>query len=252
MRALMRLALDLRDLPNGSGEQRALALDGLVRLVGCEVGIWLDVVGIVSPTPAAVSVVCDVGWAGDAERSAFLAYIESLPAPSAPDPTLPGTISAMQRGRRVMVRHEVCDDRDWYMSAHTQEYRRAARVDSFIGAPRHGDGTNAGCVISVHRAWGRRQFGERERGLLELFVDTCDFVRDPPSPLPPSRLEGLTPRQRDVLVRLARGDGEKQIAWDLGLSPHTVHDHVKALHRHFGVQSRGELLALCLGGARTP
>ncbi|MFP3938616.1 MAG: hypothetical protein ACLFVW_09785 [Phycisphaerae bacterium] len=29
------------------------------------------------------------------------------------------------------------------------------------------------------------------------------------------------------------------------MSPHTVHDHVKRLHRHFGVSSRGELLAAC-------
>ena len=49
-----------------------------------------------------------------------------------------------------------------------------------------------------------------------------------------------------LLRGLARGRSEKQLAADLGLSPHTVHEYVKALHRHFGVQRRSELLARCL------
>ena len=39
---------------------------------------------------------------------------------------------------------------------------------------------------------------------------------------------------------------ERHLRSERGLSPHTVHDYVKALYRHFGVQSRAELLALCL------
>ncbi|MCC6623516.1 MAG: hypothetical protein IT385_19805 [Deltaproteobacteria bacterium] len=46
--------------------------------------------------------------------------------------------------------------------------------------------------------------------------------------------------------RLCRGLSEKQIAAELGMSPHTVHDHVKRLHLRFGVQSRGELIARAL------
>ncbi len=60
-----------------------------------------------------------------------------------------------------------------------------------------------------------------------------------PEALPP----GLTPRLGQTLTRLLAGDGEKQVATQLGLSPHTVHVYVKALYRHFDVCSRGELLA---------
>ena len=38
-------------------------------------------------------------------------------------------------------------------------------------------------------------------------------------------------------------DALKQIAAKLGISRHTVADHVKDLHRIFDVNSRGELLA---------
>jgi len=54
----------------------------------------------------------------------------------------------------------------------------------------------------------------------------------------------LSPRHQQTLDLLLAGDAEKQIAGKLGLSRHTVHDYVKAVYRRFGVNSRGELLAL--------
>jgi DNA-binding NarL/FixJ family response regulator len=54
---------------------------------------------------------------------------------------------------------------------------------------------------------------------------------------------GLSPRLRQTLEHLLRGDGEKQIAAKLGLSQHTIHVYVKSLHKHYSVCSRSELLA---------
>jgi DNA-binding NarL/FixJ family response regulator len=54
---------------------------------------------------------------------------------------------------------------------------------------------------------------------------------------------GLSGRMRQTLRGLLAGEAEKQIAYRLKLSPHTVHVYVKGLYRHFGVSSRGELLA---------
>lgn len=53
----------------------------------------------------------------------------------------------------------------------------------------------------------------------------------------------LTPRDRQVLACFLRGDGDEQAALRLGISAHTVNQHAKAIFRHFGVRSRGELLA---------
>jgi DNA-binding CsgD family transcriptional regulator len=49
---------------------------------------------------------------------------------------------------------------------------------------------------------------------------------------------------QQVLERLLRGDGAKQVASHLGLSIHTVNDYTKELYRRFGVNSRAELLSL--------
>jgi DNA-binding CsgD family transcriptional regulator len=54
---------------------------------------------------------------------------------------------------------------------------------------------------------------------------------------------GLSPRGRQTLESLLRGDSEKETALRLGLSVHTIHEYVTALYRHFGVSSRAELLA---------
>ncbi len=57
----------------------------------------------------------------------------------------------------------------------------------------------------------------------------------------------LTPREQIILQHLLLGKSVRQIAEELGRSPHTVHDHVKSLHRKLHASSRGELVAKALG-----
>ena len=52
----------------------------------------------------------------------------------------------------------------------------------------------------------------------------------------------LTEREWTVLCSLNSEAGEKQIADSLGLSPHTLHSHVKSIYRKLGVQGRLPLL----------
>lgn len=84
----------------------------------------------------------------------------------------------------------------------------------------------------------------RDRRLVAEFCrmlapDAIDEV--PSAPVDPAA--GLTPRLRQTLQRLLAGDSEKEVARHLGVSPNTVHVYVRALYRHFDVNSRGELLA---------
>ncbi|GAB1689774.1 hypothetical protein KRM28CT15_15770 [Krasilnikovia sp. M28-CT-15] len=53
----------------------------------------------------------------------------------------------------------------------------------------------------------------------------------------------ITPGERKVLDHARLGLPGKQIATRLGLSPHTVNDHLKAVYRKTGVSSRDELFA---------
>ena len=73
----------------------------------------------------------------------------------------------------------------------------------------------------------------------------------PPGPLSapplPQTLDTLTPRQRDVLIRLMDGLSNKEIARDLKLGEGTVKIHMAALFRNLGVKSRAGAAA---AGAR--
>ncbi len=57
----------------------------------------------------------------------------------------------------------------------------------------------------------------------------------------------LTAREQVILQHLLLGKSVREIAEELGRSPHTVHDHVKSLHRKLNASSRGELVARALG-----
>lgn len=62
----------------------------------------------------------------------------------------------------------------------------------------------------------------------------------------------LTQREQIVLESLTRGLSVRQIAEHLARSPHTIHDHVKSLHRKLGATNRGGLIARALGHASPP
>lgn len=66
-----------------------------------------------------------------------------------------------------------------------------------------------------------------------------------PGPVDASRR--VTPSEQVILEQLVLGRSVREIAEGLDRSPHTVHDHVKSLHRKLRARSRGELIARALG-----
>ena len=95
-------------------------------------------------------------------------------------------------------------------------------------------------VLSLHRAKGDGWFCDGQRSPIGLAPQV-----DEDAPRQPPAQQRLSPRQQQTLDGLMLGRSEKEVAAELGLSPHTIHEYVTSLYRIFGVRSRGELLAKC-------
>jgi DNA-binding NarL/FixJ family response regulator len=65
-----------------------------------------------------------------------------------------------------------------------------------------------------------------------------------------SRLAALTPRERDVLLGIAEGRTNKEIAHVLGLSSRTVESYRESLMRKLGIYTVAELTRLALEAER--
>ena len=61
------------------------------------------------------------------------------------------------------------------------------------------------------------------------------------------KIHWLTQREQIILDHLIIGMSVRQIAESIDRSPHTVHDHVKNLHRKLGASCRGQLITRALG-----
>jgi DNA-binding CsgD family transcriptional regulator len=96
--------------------------------------------------------------------------------------------------------------------------------------------------LMLSRTADDEPFSERDRLLLTLLRPHLIGIRD--------RIEAerrttpaLTPRQLQLLRRVAIGDTNRQIARDLGLSEATVRKHLENVYARLGVHSRTEALA---------
>jgi DNA-binding CsgD family transcriptional regulator len=193
-----------------------------------------------------LSTLLDVGW-DDSERRHVAAFLGSGAYP--PDEyclRMARAFAGGQADELTRFRQQLIDDADWFRCATCDAYRRMGTGDMVMFLART-PGRNSALGVGFNRAVGDRPIHPREAAVVELF---CRLAR-------PHLGRGLalcgepgiaelSPRRRQVLAGLLDGLAEKQIAGRLGLGMPTVHEHVTALYRHFGVASRGELLALFL------
>ncbi len=78
--------------------------------------------------------------------------------------------------------------------------------------------------------------------LLRAFREMPAVVPDTAAPAAATKPQdyGLTARERETLETLARGFSQREAAEILGVSPHTIVSHVKAIYQKMAVNSRSE------------
>lgn len=244
VRAAYRLIGECREMSAASASDHAWwrhMLTELCPLVGAQVGIAGVFRNFGTPEQQIVAVE-DLGWTGRAERAHFLRY--QTHGGEQRDLVF-RRFAGLTGGLITRSREQLLNDTEWYMSPIYQEYLKLAGIDgkimSLTALPGE-DGLSH--LLTLKRPPGKRAFDRREMLLVHLFhhefTASLGARLSEPSPI---AAETLPPRLRQVLVCLMEGDSEQQVARRLGISAHTVHEHVKRLHRRFDVSSRGELLA---------
>jgi DNA-binding CsgD family transcriptional regulator len=77
----------------------------------------------------------------------------------------------------------------------------------------------------------------------DRFSVIIEPARTPELPATIAHAFGFTEREQEIIMHLARGLSSKEIAQQLGISAHTVNDHIKSSFAKAGVQSRQQLVA---------
>ena len=95
-------------------------------------------------------------------------------------------------------------------------------------------------VTAIHRAMrGASVVAEEMTGkLVAAYRGATSTPAESESAAPPSPIEQLSPRERDILRGIARGASNKEIARDLGIAETTVKIHVQHVLRKLGFSSR--------------
>jgi DNA-binding CsgD family transcriptional regulator len=132
----------------------------------------------------------------------------------------------------------------WQLIGPTARASRSRSLHHCIWRPAPAsDARVIACLCLIRGAGYAQPFLARERMLLHLAHVEMSWIYQADLLLAARGPASLSPRQRQTLQYLLAGHSEKEIAEQMRLSQNTVHHHVKAIHRHFAVSSRSELLA---------
>jgi DNA-binding CsgD family transcriptional regulator len=192
---------------------------------------------LLGPAPAWVA-----GWDDAQDRRVFVAGIDAINSDPGCIPTMAPMIARLASSPLVTARRrDLVADGPWHRTRFYEQYCAPCHWDNFVVSAALLPADGALSIFAIGRN-GSAPLERRHCRLIHLAHGEI-------APLIGTRLvapgqvsrAGLTRRQREVLSHMLVGRAEKQIAQQLGISPATVHDHVLAIYRHFGVRGRHEL-----------
>ncbi|WP_186001761.1 MULTISPECIES: helix-turn-helix transcriptional regulator [Corallococcus] len=233
-RGVFRLLDELKQLSHDTLAWRRHLLTGLNALVGAQVGLAAETPegGLLDPSRHVGGV--DVGWGTGSDRRAWMQVCERQ------EPELDPSDARIMRlgvGSFTHRRHELASDRSWYRSVIFNDHYRPARLNHYLLSALHVPEHRAMHFVFLFKTQSDAPFSERERLLVHhLHGELGALWREASAVRLPRRLH-------QTLTLFQAGCGEKEVADRLGISPRTVHDYSKALHRRLKARSRAELLA---------
>jgi len=244
-RAILRLLGKALASRGTISERRIELVRGLAALIDADVWNWHHTRFYENGRCVPLSAL-DGGYANDQQRALLFQCVVH------PDSEVmlnkPMSAESVRLGHVTRTRRDLVPDPQWYNSDVYRAYRAPSGLDDAIfSVYQLGNDTVSG--IGFHRRAGAPPFGDRERCIVHLVLSEIEWLHRAGADVPAAESDSATtPRQNAILLMLLSGDSPKQIARKLRLSVHTVNDHMKALHKHFNVSTRGELLSKFISG----
>jgi two-component system nitrate/nitrite response regulator NarL len=76
--------------------------------------------------------------------------------------------------------------------------------------------------------------------LTKTFIEEVQHADEAPATTP------LSKREREILQMVANGSTTKEVARDLGISPHTVKTHLERIFEKLGANDRAQAVAIAI------
>ncbi|MFO0958013.1 MAG: helix-turn-helix transcriptional regulator [Isosphaeraceae bacterium] len=243
-RTIVRLAGECRDLGDSPDAWRLHFAERVGRWVSGDLCYFGEMSHCSTLQPNDLGVT-DWGWEAGFDRTSWLPMVQQFREES----KCVRTVSAYLE--RLLAEEGLClsrtaflHDREWESSSDAQ-ISRAIGTDHaafcFLripGTPEHHS------VLQFHRGQDSPDFRERDLAFVrEAHAALAPLIGNALARFSEPSPNQLPPRYRRVLACILEGDGDKQIAARLGVSPYTVNEYAKGIFRHFQVNGRSELLA---------
>jgi DNA-binding CsgD family transcriptional regulator len=243
-RNVFRLIGELCELGHDVPRWRRHMLERMNELIGARISYVMQARPPFENGIATISDFLDVGL-GDKGQHLVFEYL--FEGGFSEDPLYKPMLKTFLKGRHfTRTRRQLLPDDKLWRSYPMREvfWYGQMRVDDFMTTQYFLGGPFTCQAINFHRDRSEpRPFEEREQKLAHLFHTELGRLWENKELPKPDPCEGLPLRMRQVVRLIRAGDTEKEIAVKTALSPHTVHDHVKRLHAHFGVTNRAALLS---------
>ena len=222
--------------------QRQFTLDSLCRMLNAKVGICFTMGDVLIGGMTPCKDFTQVGL----DETGVMLFEEYLRCGKPRDPVI-DVLAAIEGRVTTFTRREAVADEDWYRSTHYKQMRKPLCLGPSLYVKIVAQSIERTTIVMLFRETGAEAFSERDAYLVDLCLSEMAWPFTPEMTYTDPRVDALQPRLKKVMKLLLEGDSEKQVAFKLGLSPHTVHEYVKNLYSELEVNSRGELLAQFVG-----
>lgn len=240
---LMRHLADVAALRHEPGRQRQVLIDGLSKLLGTYLGWWFTMddwrpEGRPHVTQQVLTTDPDPHW---------VRYMGEFATnmPLTADPYADRSLHCKDREQQWFFERIVHDRQTRRQYADTLDLMKLIQIrDGAVCALRLGKDGSRIVGFSLHRHMNSRRMTGRDHALAALALREIDGLIQRGHLVPrEDESHPLPPRLRQVLACLLRGDSPRKIALSLGISVHTVREHIDRLYDRFEVHSREDLMA---------